>query len=113
MAFDPELADRLRQLLAGEPVVEQRMFGGLAFLLGGRMSVAASGQGGLLVRVEPAQTEQLLGEPGAEEFEMAGRGRMKGWLRVRPDVLDDDEVLGAWVSRGLSYARSLPAKPAR
>jgi hypothetical protein len=110
MAFDEVLADRVRTMLADEPVAEKKMFGGLAFLLGGNMSVSASGQGGLLVRVDPGQTDDLLAEPGAEEFDMGGRGPMKGWLRVSPDVLDDDETLGAWVSRGVAYARSLPAK---
>lgn len=110
MAYDHELADRVRTLLAGEPVVERKMFGGLAFLLGGNMSVAASGQGGLLVRVDPAQTDDLLAEPGAEEFDMRGRGPMKGWLRVSPKVLGDNEPLRAWVTRGVSYARSLPPK---
>jgi hypothetical protein len=74
------------------------------------MSVAASGQGGLLVRVPPEQTSELLREPGAEEFEMGGRGPMRGWLRVRGDVLDDDAVLRQWVDRGVGYARSLPPK---
>jgi len=108
VAYDAELAERLRALLAAEQVVEKKMFGGLAFLVDGNMSVSASGQGGLLVRVDPEQTDELLREPGAEEFEMAGRGSMKGWLRVRPDVLADNETLGAWVTRGVGYARSLP-----
>jgi TfoX/Sxy family transcriptional regulator of competence genes len=110
MAYDEILAERIRTMLEGEPVVEKKMFGGLAFLIGGNMSVAASGQGGLLVRVDPAATADLLAEPGAEEFDMGGRGPMKGWLRVGPDLLDDDETLGAWVSRGVAYARSLPPK---
>jgi TfoX/Sxy family transcriptional regulator of competence genes len=116
VAYDAELADRLRAVVsdvaAGDPVTEQRMFGGLAFLLGGNMSVAASGQGGLLVRVDPAATAALLAEPGAEEFAMGDRGPMAGWLRVRGDVLDDD-TLRAWVSRGVAYARSLPPKRRR
>jgi TfoX/Sxy family transcriptional regulator of competence genes len=110
LAYDETLAARIRDLLEGEPVVERKMFGGLAFLIGGNMSVSASGQGGLLVRVDPAATDALLAEPGAEEFDMGGRGPMKGWLRVSQDVLDDDETLGAWVSRGVSYARTLPPK---
>ncbi len=110
MAYDPELADRVRTSLAGEPVVEKKMFGGLAFLLGGHMSVAASGQGGLLVRVDPADTEELLAEPGAEEFDMGRRGPMKGWLRIRPEVLGDEETLRWWTARGVAYAQSLPAK---
>jgi TfoX N-terminal domain len=109
MAYDQELADRLRAMLADEPVVEQKMFGGLAFLMGGHMSVAASGQGGLLVRVDPAQTDDLLAEPGAEEFVMRGRA-MHGWLRVAADAVAEDEALAAWVRRGVVYARSLPPK---
>lgn len=117
MAYDVELADRLRLLLAEagvhDELTEQRMFGGLAFLVRGNMSVAASGQGGLLVRVDPAATATLLEEPGAEEFEMGGRGAMAGWVRVRSEVLDDDEVLRTWVDRGVSYARTLPPKRGR
>lgn len=110
MAYDVELADRVRDLLAGEQTTEKAMFGGLAFLINGNMSVSASGQGGLLVRVDPDETDRLLAEPGAEEFEMGNRGPMRGWLRVRPDVLDDERVLTQWVRRGVTYARSLPAK---
>src|SRR5436305_8209337 len=110
MAYDEALAERIRSMLPDEPLVEKKMFGGLAFLVGGNMSVAASGQGGLMVRVDPAETEALLAEPGAAEFDMGGRGPMKGWLRVSDDVLGDDETLGAWVSRGVAYARSLPPK---
>jgi len=110
MAYDEDLANRLREALAGERVTEKKMFGGLAFLIGGNMSVSASGQGGLLVRVDPDQTDALLREPGAEEFDMGGRGPMKGWLRINPSVLDDDKTLGAWVKRGVAYAKSLPPK---
>jgi len=110
VAYDDDLADRIRGMLPDEPVVEKKMFGGLAFLVGGNMSVAASGQGGLMVRVDPEETEALLAEPGAEEFDMGGRGPMRGWLRVRGDVLDDDTVLRRWVDRGITYARSLPPK---
>jgi TfoX/Sxy family transcriptional regulator of competence genes len=110
MAYDHELADRVRELLAEELVVEKKMFGGLAFLIGGNMSVATSGQGGLMVRIDPSDTEELLAEPGAEEFNMGGRGPMKGWLRVSSDVLGDDKSLDTWVTRGVTYARSLPPK---
>jgi TfoX/Sxy family transcriptional regulator of competence genes len=110
MAYDEELAERLRAQLSGGAVTEKKMFGGLAFLLNGNMAVAASGQGGLLVRVDPAQTVELLAEAGAEEFDLGGRGPMKGWLRVAPDVLDDDATLAAWVDRGVSYAGTLPSK---
>ena len=109
MAYDVELADRVRLLTAKDKPVEKKMFGGLAFLIGGNMSVAASGQGGLMVRVAPDETDTLLLEPGAEPFEMRGRP-MAGWLRVRGDVLDDDDVLATWVQRGVTYARSLPSK---
>jgi hypothetical protein len=110
MAYDEVLADRIRELTAGVPVVEQKMFGGLAFLLGGHMAVAASGQGGLLVRVEPAETEALLAEPGTGPMEMGGRGPMAGWLRVDAEALAADEALATWVQRGLDHAGSLPPK---
>jgi len=110
MAYDEKLAARIREHAAGEPVEEKTMFGGLAFLLGGHMAVAASGQGGLMVRVEPEETATLLEEPGAAPFEMGGRGPMDGWLRVSADAVADDAVLARWVERGLAYAGSLPPK---
>ena len=109
MAYDEEMADRLRLLLAEHRLTEKKMFGGLAFLLNGHMAVAVSGQGGILVRVDPAQTDVLLGEPGAEAFEMKGRP-MNGWLRVDGAALDDDAVLRSWAARGMAYAGSLPPK---
>jgi TfoX/Sxy family transcriptional regulator of competence genes len=110
MAYDEELAERIRKLVADEPgVVEKKMFGGLAFLIGGNMSVAASGQGGLLIRCAPEDTDALLDEPGAEHFVMRGRA-MDGWLRVTGDVTTGDEALRSWVDRGVSFARSLPPK---
>ena len=110
MAYDEALAARIREHTAGEPVEEKKMFGGLAFLLGGHMAVAASGQGGLMVRVEPSETNALLEEPGAAPFQMGGRGPMDGWLRVSADAVSDEGALGRWVDRGLAYARSLPPK---
>ena len=110
MAYDADLAERLRPLVVeaagGLPVEEKRMFGGLAFLVSGTMSVSASSKGGLLLRVDPAEHERLLAEPGAEEFEMGGRGPMPGWLRVRPEVLDDG-ALDVWVARGVAAARAV------
>ncbi len=105
--YDAELAHRLQRLLAAEGVSEKKMFGGHAFLVDGHLAVAASGQGGLLVRVDPAQTDLLLDEPGAEPFEMRGRP-MTGWLRVDATALTDDAVLRSWAEQGLAYARSLP-----
>jgi TfoX/Sxy family transcriptional regulator of competence genes len=110
VAYDEDLANRIRELVADEPdLSEQRMFGGLAFLIGGKMSVAASGQGGLLVRVDPAQTDDLAGKPHARRFEMRGR-EMDGWLRVDSEGVRTKRQLESWVKRGVSYARSLPPK---
>jgi len=110
VAYDEDLADRIRELLAGEPdVAEQRMFGGLAFLVGGHMAVAASGHGGLMVRVKPSQTEALVSEPHAAPFEMRGRA-MQGWLRVEAEGVPTLRELEGWVNRGVAYARSLPPK---
>ncbi|HYX77271.1 MAG TPA: TfoX/Sxy family protein [Gaiellaceae bacterium] len=110
MAYDEELADRIRSLVGGEEgVAEQRMFGGLAFLVHGNMAVAASGQGGLLVRVDPKDSAQLLETTGAEEMVMRGRS-MAGWLRVDSDDVDTDDKLEPWVARGVAYARTLPPK---
>ena len=110
MAYDEDLANRIRELMSGEKVVEKKMFGGLAFLIGGNMSVAASGQGGLLVRHNPANTDKFLKEAGAYEFDMGGRGPMKGWLRVEATAVKDKKSLAKWVKRGVAYARSLPPK---
>ena len=110
MAYDLDLANRLRAALAGEDnVTERAMFGGLAFLVNGNMAVSASGQGGLLLRVDPAETEALLSDEHADRFVMRGRG-MKGWLRVDPAGVSTDAALGRWVKIGVASARSLPAK---
>jgi TfoX/Sxy family transcriptional regulator of competence genes len=110
MAYDEDLADRIRELIAGEKgVTEKKMFGGLAFLLGGNMAIAASGQGGVLVRVDPEQSDTLVATTDAYLFEMRGRS-MGGWLRVDPEHLGTDRELAKWVDLGTAYARSLPAK---
>jgi hypothetical protein len=110
MAYDEDLANRIREVMADEPgVTEKRMFGGLAFLIGGNMSVSASGQGGLLLRCDPQQTDKLVSEPHARRFEMRGR-QMDGWLRIDPDGVKTQRQLGRWVSIGVAYARSLPPK---
>ena len=110
MAYDQDLASRLRELLADEPnVSEQKMFGGLAFLVHRNMAVAASGQGGLLLRVDPADSETLTQEPHVARFEMRGRA-MDGWLHVGVDAVATESDLQRWVDVGLAYARSLPPK---
>jgi hypothetical protein len=110
MAYDEALADRIRELVAGEPgLAEQRMFGGLAFLIGGNMAVAASGQGGVLVRADPAESDTLVATTDARPFEMRGRP-MQGWLRVDPEHIRTKQELARWVEVGTAYARSLPAK---
>jgi TfoX/Sxy family transcriptional regulator of competence genes len=110
VAYDEELADRIRELVAGEPeLTEQKMFGGLAFLIGGNMAVAASSEGGALVRVDPAQSETLVATTNARLMEMRGR-QMQGWLRVDPEHLRTEPQLAKWVELGTTYARSLPAK---
>jgi TfoX/Sxy family transcriptional regulator of competence genes len=110
MAYDQDLANRIRELLAGEKgVVEKTMFGGLAFLIGGNMAVAASGQGGLMVRCDPEETDKLVSKPHARRFEMRGR-EMDGWLRVDYEGVRTKRQLEPWVKVGASYARSLPPK---
>jgi TfoX/Sxy family transcriptional regulator of competence genes len=110
MAYDEDLANRIRELVLGEQgVSEQRMFGGLAFLINGNMSVAASREGGLLLRVDPAETDALLGRRHASPFQMRGR-LMEGWLRVAPEGVQTRRQLEAWVAHGVAYARSLPSK---
>ena len=110
MAYDEKLAERIRELLGDESdVTEKKMFGGLAFLIGGNMAVAASGQGGVLVRVEPAQSDKLVATTNARPMEMRGR-QMQGWLRVAADDVRTKRQLGKWVNLGTTYARSLPVK---
>jgi TfoX/Sxy family transcriptional regulator of competence genes len=110
MAYDEALADRIREFLADEPrVTEQRMFGGLAFLIGGNMAVAASGQGGALVRVDPERSDAIVASTNARPMEMRGR-EMQGWLRVASEDLRTKRQLQKWVTLGATYARSLPAK---
>jgi TfoX/Sxy family transcriptional regulator of competence genes len=110
MAYDEDLAERIRELIADEPdVAEKRMFGGLAFLVAGNMAVSASGQGGLMVRVDPAENDDLLAIPHVEPMVMRGR-EMAGWLRVDTEGVGTTPELAAWVERGVAYARSLPPK---
>lgn len=109
MAYDVELADRIRDLVQGEPgLSEKRMFGGLAFLVNGNMAVSASGQGGLMVRIDPGQAESLVDQQHVRRFEMRGR-EMDGWLHVEGEAVRTDEQLAHWVGHGLDYVRSLPA----
>ena len=110
MAYDEDLAGRIRELIADEPgLTEQKMFGGLAFLIGGNMSVGVSHLGGLLLHVAPEDTDGLLAKPHAQPFEMRGRA-MSGWLRVEAEGVATKAQLERWVARGVGYARSLPPK---
>jgi TfoX/Sxy family transcriptional regulator of competence genes len=110
MAYDEELAGRIRELLAGERgVTERKMFGGLAFLIGGNMAVAASGEGGALVRVDPERSDGIVASSCARPMEMRGR-QMAGWLRVSSEDLRTKRELARWVKLGATYARSLPPK---
>jgi TfoX/Sxy family transcriptional regulator of competence genes len=110
MAYDEQLADRIRTYVEGEPgLSEMRMFGGLAFLINGNMAVGASGQGGLLLRVDPTQTKALAAEPRADPFVMRGRP-MDGWLRVEADATTTDDELHRWIDIGVGYAQTLPPK---
>lgn len=110
MAYDEALAARIRELTAGEPGLTQRtMFGGLAFLIGGNMAVAASGEGGILVRVDPQESDALVEQTNADRMVMRGKP-MRGWLRVAPEHLRSEGELERWVELGTTCARSLPAK---
>jgi TfoX/Sxy family transcriptional regulator of competence genes len=110
MAYDEQLANRVRELVADERgVSEKQMFGGLAFLVNGNMAVSASGQGGLLVRVDPEDTAALVKRAHVQRFAMGGR-EMDGWLRVDVEGVRTKRQLAPWVARGVAYARSLPAK---
>jgi TfoX/Sxy family transcriptional regulator of competence genes len=110
MAYDEELAARIRDLVGDEAdLTEKKMFGGLAFLIGGNMAIAASGQGGLLVRVDPEESDKLVSTTPARLMEMRGR-EMKGWLRVDAADVKTKRQLSTWVRRGAGFARSLPAK---
>jgi hypothetical protein len=110
MAYDEDLAQRIRDLVAAQPgLTEQKMFGGLAFLIGGNMAVAASGQGGILVRADPDESRRLVETTGASLMKMRGR-EMPGWLRVDAADVGGDAELASGVELGTSYARSLPAK---
>ncbi|HEX7187381.1 MAG TPA: TfoX/Sxy family protein [Actinomycetes bacterium] len=110
MAYDEELADRIREVVLDESgLTEKRMFGGLAFLINGNMAAGASSTGGMLLRIDPAQTDSLVSEPHVRRFEMRGR-EMDGWLRVDAEVLDTEAELRRWVGHGVTFARSLPPK---
>lgn len=109
MAFDDALADRVRAIVRSEPgIAEKRMFGGLAFMLHGNMSVGVHGAE-LIVRVAPGDTDAALKGPGVRIFDITGRP-MKGWLLVGGDAVADRPSLARWVSAGLAFARTLPAK---
>jgi TfoX/Sxy family transcriptional regulator of competence genes len=110
MAYDEELAERIRELIVGQKgVTEKKMFGGLAFLVRGNMAIAASGQGGVMVRCDPDESDALVAKTPARLMEMRGR-QMEGWLRVATEDVATKRQLAKWVEIGTAYARSLPAK---
>jgi TfoX/Sxy family transcriptional regulator of competence genes len=110
VTYDADLAERIRaQIATQRGLTEKKMFGGLAFLVGGHMSVTVSGRGGLLLRCDPAETDELLAKPHAGPFAMRGKA-MEGWLRVEPEGVKTKSQLERWVRRGVGYARSLPPK---
>jgi TfoX/Sxy family transcriptional regulator of competence genes len=110
MAYDEELAERIRELISKEGgLTDRKMFGGLGFMIKGNMAIAASGQGGLMVRVDPAKSDALLSKTKARPMEMRGK-QMTGWLRVDAADVGTKRQLAAWVDRGVAYAKSLPPK---
>ena len=109
MAFDAELADRIRALLGDRATEEKKVFGGLAFMIGGNMAISASSNGGIVVRVDPAESAELVATTPAQLMEMRGK-TMAGWLRVAHEDVADDAALAPWVERGAAYASSLPPK---
>ncbi len=110
MAYDEDLANRVRELVLMEDgVAERRMFGGLAFMINGNLSLSVSGRGGLMLRVDPAESDALLGKPYAHNFETRGR-ILRGWLRVDAEGVRTKRQLERWVARGVAYAQSLPSK---
>jgi TfoX/Sxy family transcriptional regulator of competence genes len=110
VAYDEDLADRIRDLVEGEPrLTEKKMFGGLAFLVGGNMAIAASGDGGILVRVDPDQSDKLVDTTKAEVAVMRDRP-MAGWLRVATEHVRTEQQLAKWMNLGATYARALPPK---
>ena len=112
MAYDRELAERIRGAISGvEGVQEKAMFGGLAFLVDGHMAIAAGGKGHLMARVDPAEGATLVEPPGVQQMEMGGRS-MTGWLHVDQSTVETEEALAEWVDRGVSYVRTLPPKAA-
>jgi TfoX/Sxy family transcriptional regulator of competence genes len=108
--YDEDLANRVREQLADVgPVTEKRMFGGLAFLVGGNMAVSVS-RDELLVRVGAERTEEALAKDHVRPFEMGGGRRPKGWVKVAPEGVRTKRQLAPWVRRGVDFAKSLPAK---
>jgi hypothetical protein len=110
MAYDEDLANRLRELLADEDAItEKKMFGGLAFLLRGHMSVSASRNGGLLARIDPDDTDAALARPHVALMQMGGR-TMDGWITVAPEGLKTKRELATWVNRSVAFVKTLPPK---
>ena len=112
MAYDETLAQRIRDLLEGEPgVTSRKMFGGLGFMVDGHMAVAAASHGALMVRADPVDAERWTDGGSVNPMEMRGRP-VAGWLLVAVDAVADDQALQVWVDRGLAHVRTLPPKEA-
>jgi hypothetical protein len=110
MSYDEVLAGRIRDQIGPDPeLTEKKMFGGLGFLIRGHLAISASGQGGVLVRVAPDESDGLVATTAATVAVMQGR-EMPGWLRVAAADIATDDALAGWVERGIAYARSLPSK---
>lgn len=110
MAYDEQLADRVREIVAGSgDFSERKMFGGLAFMVDGHMAVAASREGGIMLRVAPAETDALLAKPFCRPFQMRGKP-IDGWVRIDADGVATKRQLERWVMRGVAYARTQPPR---
>ena len=111
MAYDEQLAERVREIVgARSGVIEKKMFGGLGWMINGNMAVGVMSKGGLIVRIDPAETDAVLREPGVGTFGREGAKPMKGMVIVDPDTLADDAALADWVDRGADRAASMPPK---
>jgi TfoX/Sxy family transcriptional regulator of competence genes len=111
MPYDQQLAERVRELVAPrDGVTEKKMFGGIGWMLNGNMAVGVMSSGGLIVRVEPEETEALIAQPHVNTFGREGARPMKGFVVVDADTIEDDATLADWVDRGAARAMAMPPK---